>query len=143
MRSPFFATLPLPLITSTGRWGTVNLELLVSVNSKMVNAVDQSTYPYTPDPSFVPFQMNALVVFDDQLLATELNQDGASITIINFGPGLTLYSPLTNSLRYSPKALLGTQPFRVLITPHTTGLGTEAHLSTSANPPVRTFRQLI
>jgi hypothetical protein len=70
----------------------------------MVDAVDQSSYPFTPDPLFVPFQMQARVVFDNSLLSTTLNQNGASI---NFGPSLALYSPLTNSLRYGSTNPIG------------------------------------
>jgi len=99
VRSCFLAIILFLLSTPVGRCGTVSLELLVSVTSRMVNAVDQSTYPYTPDPSFVPFQMPVRIVFGNEPLFTDLNQDGASI---NFGPALTLYSPLTNSLRYGP-----------------------------------------
>lgn len=74
------------------------MTLDVNITARMINAVDQTSYPYTADPSFIPYRTQIQIVFDNDLVSRDLLSDQASIL---FGPDITLYSPITNSLRYT------------------------------------------
>jgi hypothetical protein len=93
------ASLLLLVTSATSFAGTVQLNLNVALQAHYIAAVDQSTYPYVVDPLFVPYQVEAAVLFDDALLSRSVGPNAASIL---FGPDLQLISPLTSSLLYVP-----------------------------------------